>query len=137
MARKLQIKRGLKATMPELAQGELAMTTDVGSEGLYVGIGDGTNIEIANKEHAHGAILETNANLEQKFWRGTKEEYDAISVKDPNTMYIVVDDDGVVVSGGGDMEASVYDPQGKATDIFAYVDEQIQAAIGSAIAASY
>ena len=34
MARKFQIKRGLKADMPTLAQGELGMTTDTGSEGF-------------------------------------------------------------------------------------------------------
>ena len=49
MARKFQIKRGLKASMPELAQGELAMTTDAGSEGLFIGTGTGTNIELARK----------------------------------------------------------------------------------------
>ena len=48
MARKFQIKRGLKAGMPTLAQGELAMTTDSGSEGLFIGTGT-ENIEIAKK----------------------------------------------------------------------------------------
>lgn len=48
MARKFQIKRGLKAGMPTLAQGELAMTTDSGSEGLYIGTGT-ENIELARK----------------------------------------------------------------------------------------
>lgn len=36
---------------------------------------------------------------------------------------------GPAGSGSGDMVASVYDPQGRATDIFAYVD----AALGSYI----
>ena len=44
MARKFQIKRGLKADMPTLAQGELGMTTDTGSEGLFIGTGT-ENIE--------------------------------------------------------------------------------------------
>ena len=48
MARKFQIKRGLKAGMPTLAQGELAMTTDSGSEGLFIGTGT-ENIELARK----------------------------------------------------------------------------------------
>ena len=48
MARKFQIKRGLKAGMPTLAQGELAMTIDSGSEGLFIGTGT-ENIELARK----------------------------------------------------------------------------------------
>lgn len=76
-------------------------------------------------------IKEVNKGAAQKFWRGTKEEFDAIAEKAEDTMYIVTDDEAV--SGGGDMAMSVYDPQGKNTDIFAYVDN----AIGSAISASY
>ena len=48
MAKKLQIKRGARASMPTLAQGELGMTTDSGSEGLFVGTGT-ENIEMARK----------------------------------------------------------------------------------------
>ena len=40
-------------------------------------------------------------------------------------------------SGSGDMIMSVYDPAGKAQDIFGYVDTQITAAIGDAIGGSY
>lgn len=39
MARIFQIKRGLKANLPTLAQGEFAMTTDSGSEALWLGTG--------------------------------------------------------------------------------------------------
>ena len=39
MARKFQIKRGLKANLPTLAQGEFAMTTDSGAEVLWLGTG--------------------------------------------------------------------------------------------------
>ena len=42
-------------------------------------------------------VKETNKNLDQRFWRGTKSEYDAIATKSADTMYIVVDDNG---SGG-------------------------------------
>ena len=48
MARKFQIKRGLKTGMPTLAQGEFAMTTDAGSEGVFIGTGT-ENIELAKK----------------------------------------------------------------------------------------
>lgn len=40
---------------------------------------------------------------------------------------------GPAGAGSGDMKASVYDPQGRRRDVFAYVDE----AIGGAIAGSY
>jgi hypothetical protein len=36
------------------------------------------------------AVKELNKGLEQKFWRGTQEEYDAIAVKDSSVMYIVM-----------------------------------------------
>ena len=48
MARTFQIKRGLKADMPTLAQGELGMTTDSGAESLFIGTGT-ENIEFARK----------------------------------------------------------------------------------------
>ena len=66
-------------------------------------------------------VIEQNKRLEQKFWRGTKAEFDAIGTKNNDTMYIIVDDNGTIVESGG-MQPSVYDPQGRATDIFAYVD---------------
>ena len=40
------------------------------------------------------SVTETNKGLEQKFWRGTKEEYEALNVKDEDTMYIVIDEEG-------------------------------------------
>lgn len=49
--------------------------------------------EIATTAGKAGYVLETNKGLQQKFWRGTKEEYDALAEKDEATMYIVVDDD--------------------------------------------
>ena len=48
MGRIIQIKRGPKSTMPTLSQGELAMTTDTGSERLFIGTGM-ENIELARK----------------------------------------------------------------------------------------
>ena len=44
---------------------------------------------------------------------------------------------GVTSSGGGDMLKSVYDPKGKAQDIFAYVDNSINSAIVAVLEASY
>lgn len=39
--------------------------------------------------------------------------------------------------GQGDMLASIYDPSGKKTDIFAYVDQAIEDAIGAALGGEY
>ena len=41
-------------------------------------------------------VIEQNNQNEQKFWVGTKEEFDAIPVKDPNTSYTVTDEDDTV-----------------------------------------
>lgn len=55
MARKFQILRGLKTKLPTLAQGELAMTTDSGREGLYLGTG-GKNIRFAPAESVYASV---------------------------------------------------------------------------------
>ena len=70
------------------------------------------------------SVTEQNKGLKQKFWRGTKAEFNAVETKSDDTMYIIVDDNGTIVEPGG-MQPSVYDPQGRATDIFAYVDERV------------
>lgn len=57
----------------------------------------------------------------------------------------VRDDEGNIIEipalkgdpGKGDMESSVYDTEGKKQDVFAYVDNAVQSAIGSAIGGSY
>ena len=38
-----------------------------------------------------GSVIEQNKGLEQKFWRGTKEEFNAIETKSDDTMYIITD----------------------------------------------
>lgn len=48
-------------------------------------------------------IKEINAGLDQKFWRGTKAEYNAIEKKDDSVMYIVTDDNGESGADGGDV----------------------------------
>ena len=109
-----------------------------------------TNLDVYSKTDVDNAlnecvnnitsIKETNKNLEQKFWRGTQAEYDAIETKDNSTMYIITDEGNDDSGSGaviGNMQSSVYDPQGKATDIFAYIDAKIAEAIGTAIGGSY
>lgn len=49
MARTLQIKRGAKANLPTLAQGEFGFTTDTNAEELYIGNGS-KNIQIARQD---------------------------------------------------------------------------------------
>ena len=41
-------------------------------------------------------VIEQNKRLEQKFWRGTKAEFNAVETKSNDTMYIIVDDDGTI-----------------------------------------
>lgn len=55
------------------------------------------------------AITEQNADAEQKFWRGTQAEYDAIETKDESVLYIVTDEDPESTVVVGDMKASLYD----------------------------
>ena len=38
-------------------------------------------------------VIEQNDGEQQKFWVGTKAEYDAIRTKDPNTSYTVTDEE--------------------------------------------
>lgn len=59
-----------------------------------------------------------------------------VTCSDGSTFTFTVQN-GANGSGAGDMMASVYDPTGKAQDIFTYCQEQIQAAIGTAIGGSY
>ena len=62
MSRKLQIKRGLLAKIPTLAQGEFGMTTNSGSERLFIGTGS-QNLEIpflrALRPYTIGALPES------------------------------------------------------------------------------
>lgn len=46
MARKFQLKRGLKKDLPALAEGEPGFTTDEG--GFYIGTGSGGNKRIGD-----------------------------------------------------------------------------------------
>ena len=64
-------------------------------------------------------IREQHNGLAQKFWRGTQAEYDALTTKDEDTMYIITDASS---AASGDMLKEVYDTENKSTDIFKYVD---------------
>ena len=77
-------------------------------------------------------VVEQNNGDQLKFWVGTLEQFEAIETKNSGTTYIVTDetdDVGII----GDMLAAVYDPQGKKTDIFKYVDDQMEGAGGSTV----
>lgn len=97
-----------------------------------------TNVQVALDEIATtagkaGYVLETNKGLQQKFWRGTKEEYDALTEKDEATMYIVVDDD--------ENENIIVDAYTKAeVDALLanmYTKAEVDAAIAAAIEAAF
>ena len=66
------------------------------------------------------AVKEINKGLDQKFWRGTKAEYDAIEEKDDSVLYLVTDQFEVIESTY--MDQATYDPQEKKTDIFQYAE---------------
>ena len=57
-------------------------------------------------------IIEQNKLKQQKFWRGTKSEFDAIETKDENTLYIVTDEE----EGEGDDYA-------RKTDLTAHTED--------------
>lgn len=69
MARVLQIKRGKKANMPTLAEGEFGFAMDSGAEELHIGTG-GSNIQLARQDDVKAAYelantAQTNAATAQ------------------------------------------------------------------------
>lgn len=74
----------------------------------------------ANEAKAVQSIKELNKGREQKFWRGTKAEYDAIEEKDDNILYIITDEFEVIEQNY--LNSSIYDPQNKQVDIYEYAD---------------
>jgi hypothetical protein len=49
--------------------------------------------------------------LQQKFWRGTQEEFDAIETKDEDTMYIIIGEDGEnVIESSAQSDWNINDP---------------------------
>lgn len=56
------------------------------------------------EEASADSIIEQNKSNEQKFWVGTKAEYEAIRTKDSNTCYTITDDSDdtscLPISGG-------------------------------------
>ena len=77
MSKTIQIKRGPRATMPALAQGELGMTTDSGAEGLFIGNGT-ENIEIARKSnlqtHSENSGIHVTAD-EKAAWNAKLDSF--------------------------------------------------------------
>ena len=77
MSKTIQIKRGPRATMPTLAQGELGMTTDSGAEGLFIGNGT-ENIEFARKSdlqtHSENSGIHVTAD-EKAAWNAKLDSF--------------------------------------------------------------
>jgi hypothetical protein len=84
----IQIRRGIRASLPTLAVGELALCTDTYE--VFMGSPLG-NIQISLVGHIPTGILNQRTGLEVKIWVGTKAQYDAVSVKDENTLYFLSD----------------------------------------------
>lgn len=55
--------------------------------------------------------VEQNNSLHQKVWRGTKAEYDAITTKDDDTLYIVTDDGMTIDPSDGNTPSGDYQPK--------------------------
>lgn len=93
-------------------QGERGETGATGPQGKQGDKGDpGNSIQSIERTSGNGAS-------------GTTDTY-TITLTDGSTTTFQVYNgaDGI---GSGDMSKSVYDPQGKATDVFAYVDEAVK-----------
>ena len=90
MARKFQIKRGLKANLPTLAQGEFAMTTNSGAEGLFLGNGT-KNLEIP--------ILK-NGELSARTLVTRSGKYTGISEVSDDYFRVVLFNDDIGLRGG-------------------------------------
>jgi hypothetical protein len=80
-----KIFRGVKENLPKRENskdGYCYFTTDDAL--LYIDYGsDG------RKPLNAGAVVETNNGLEQKFWRGTQEQYDELADHADDTLYII------------------------------------------------
>lgn len=66
------------------------MDAVTGEQGLFVGFNSAGKPEA--QELPATTLQEENKDLAQRFWRGTKTEFDALSVKEDNVTYIVEDD---------------------------------------------
>lgn len=67
-----------------------AMPAVTGQAGQVIGFGADGNAVAQDPQAAE--ILEENQQLDQRFWRGTREEYDAIAAKNDNITYIIEDE---------------------------------------------
>ena len=93
-----KVNRGNRATLPQTKNdGYAYFCTDTGE--FYIDYKVGNTVQ--RRLITSGGAIETNKGLEQKFWRGTQAEYDAIATKDESTMYIILDGEGGNTTGGG------------------------------------
>lgn len=88
------------------------------------------NLVLKQGERGKAAPTITNITIRQS-------DYHMIIALSDGTRYDAGYCRGASGAGTGDMLASIYDPRGKAQDIFAYVDTQISNAITTALGGSY
>lgn len=84
----IQIRRGIRASLPVLAVGELALCTDTYE--VFMGSPLG-NIQISLVGSVPTGVINQRTGTEMKFWLGTKSQYDALSKKDSSTVYFLTD----------------------------------------------
>ena len=87
MSLEQQVARVLQGTKDTLKTLINKMGGEVGDEliDLYPDLAEAL-------EFRPGSVVEQNKGLEQKFWRGSTSEYEALEEKDENTMYIITDE---------------------------------------------
>lgn len=67
-----------------------AMPAVTGQAGQVIGFDSDGNAVAQDPQSA--TVLEENQQLDQRFWRGTRAEYDAIATKNDNITYIIEDE---------------------------------------------
>lgn len=111
---------------PQGIQGEKGDTGETGPQGPQ---------GIQGEKGETGSYISSIQRASGTGAAGTIDEY-TITMTDGSTHAFQVYN-GADGQGSGDMLKSIYDPQNKNTDIFAYVDGAIETAIGNAIGGSY
>ncbi len=88
MSSTIKIKRGIRASLPLLEVGELALCSDTYE--LFIGSPLG-NLQVALAGSIPNGIVNQRTGTELKVWMGTKAQYDAIPTKNPETIYFLTD----------------------------------------------
>lgn len=72
---------------PVLDNGEIGIASDIGDFKIGDGSSNWNNLKFL--KDGIKSIVDSNSNSNYYIWTGTQEEYLSISVKNPNTIYII------------------------------------------------